>query len=439
MRPKTMYTKSGRTSLAYQVIGAGPVDLVFVPGSVSHLEFAWTNPVLARVIERFASFSRFIQFDKRGTGMSDREAGIATMEERMDDIRAVMDAAGSERAAIYGISEGGPLAALFAATHPDRTAALVLFGTFPRVTEAPGWLGIPQDMWDAGIEDSVSSFGEGPDLTVWAPSVANDPSERAWWGALERMGASPGAVRALLTMNGQIDVREALPTIGVPTLVLHRRGDRVVPLAGGQYMAAHIPNARFVALDGEDHLPYGDMDSLIDEIEEFVTGTRRGPRPERVLSTVVFTDIVGSTEVAARVGDKEWRTLLDRHDAAARKIAEDHAGRFVKSTGDGVLTTFDGPARGARFAAALAEVLTGMGLQQCAGIHTGEIEVRGDDIGGIGVHIAARICALAAAGEILTSRTLKDLTAGSGLQFEDRGTHALKGVPETWQIFAVTC
>jgi class 3 adenylate cyclase len=251
------------------------------------------------------------------------------------------------------------------------------------------------------------------------------------------MGASPSAVRTLLTMNGQIDVRAALPTIGVPTLVLHRRGDRVVPIAAGRYMASQIPNARFVELDGDDHLPYGDSEPLIGEIEEFITGTRTGARLDRVLSTVVFTDIVGSTEVAARVGDREWRALLDRHDAAARKIAGQYSGRVVKSTGDGVLTTFDGPARAARFAAVLADALSQMGLQQRAGIHTGEVEVRGDDIGGIAVHIAARISALAGPGEILTSRTLKDLTAGSGLVFEDRGTHALKGVPDEWQIFAV--
>jgi class 3 adenylate cyclase len=292
-------------------------------------------------------------------------------------------------------------------------------------------------MWDEGIENSVANFGDGPDLDLWAPSVAGVASERAWWGALERMGASPSSVRRLLTMNGEIDVRAALPTIRVPTLVLHRRGDRVVPLAAGEYMASHIPNAKFVALDGEDHLPYGDSEPLIGEIEEFITGARTVAHLDRVLSTVVFTDIVGSTEVAARVGDREWRDLLDQHDAAARKFAAQYSGRVIKSTGDGVLATFDGPARAARFAAGLANVLAQVGLQQRAGIHTGEVEVRGDDIGGIAVHIAARISALAGPGEILTSRTLKDLTAGSGLVFEDRGTHALKGVPDEWQIFAV--
>jgi class 3 adenylate cyclase len=437
MPPKTRYAKSGGLSLAFQVVGDGPIDLVYVPGSVSHLEYCWTNPVLARVAERLASFSRLIQFDKRGTGMSDRDAGIATMEERMDDIRAVMDAAGSERASIYGVSEGGPLAALFAATHPDRTTSLILYGTFPRIVAAPDWPGIPQEMWDRGIEDSVAHFGDGVDLQMWAPSVAGDASIREWWGTLERMGASPSSTRTLLTMNGQIDVRAALPTIQVPTLVLHRRGDRVVPIAAGEYMASQIPNARFVALDGEDHLPYGDQEPLMGEIEEFLTGTRQVGPIDRILATVVFTDIVGSTESAARLGDSEWHRVLDRHDAAARRIATHYAGRVIKSTGDGVLATFDGPARAARFAADLRQRLADLGLHQRAGIHTGEVEVRGDDIGGLAVHIAARISALAGAGEILTSRTLKDLTAGSGLVFEDRGLHSLKGIPDEWQVYAV--
>ncbi len=435
--PTTNYTRSGDVSLAYQVVGDGPVDLVFVPGSVSHLEYAWTNPVLARDAQRLASFSRLIQFDKRGTGMSDRDAGIATMEERMDDIGAVMDAAGSERAAIYGVSEGGPLAALFAATHPDRTTALILYGTFPRVIAAPDWPGIPQELWDQGIEDSVAHFGEGFDLEMWAPSVAGNATVKEWWGTLQRMGASPSSLRTLMVMNGQIDVRAALPTIQVPTLVLHRQGDRIAPIAAGQYMASQIPNAKFVALEGDDHLPYGDQEPILGEIELFLTGTRQVGPIDRILATVVFTDIVGSTESAARLGDSEWHRVLDRHDAAAHGIAAQYAGRVIKSTGDGVLATFDGPARAARFAADLGRQLADLGLQQRAGIHTGEVEVRGDDIGGIAVHIAARISALAEAGEILTSRTLKDLTAGSGLVFEDRGLHSLKGVPDEWQVYAV--
>jgi pimeloyl-ACP methyl ester carboxylesterase len=387
--------------------------------------------------ERFASFSRFIMFDKRGTGMSDRDFGIATMEERMDDVRAVLDAVGSETAAVYGVSEGGPLAALFAASHPDRTSALILYGTFPRLLEAPDWPGLSQAAWDQRIEDTVAHFGESADLERWAPSVASDPSRREWWATQDRMGASPGAVRALYAMNGQIDVRAALPTIRVPTLVLHRRDDRVVPIVAGEYMASQIPNAKFSPLEGADHLPYGDVDAWVGEIEEFLTGARREPHIDRVLATVVFTDIVGSTEIAARLGDGEWRRLLDQHDQAALRIATGQRGRVVKHTGDGVLATFDGPARAARFAAELTRQVAPLGLDLRAGIHTGEVELRGDDIGGIAVHLAARISALAGAGEILTSRTLKDLTAGSGLVFEDRGMHTLKGVPDEWQVYAI--
>jgi class 3 adenylate cyclase/esterase/lipase len=371
--------------------------------------------------------------------MSDRDTGIPTLEERMDDVRATMDAAGSDRAAIYGISEGGAMAALFAATYPDRTTALVLYGAFPRILEAPDWPGIPRDMWDAGIEDSVAHFGEGLDLERWAPSVADNREIQDWWGTMERMGASPSALRALLTMNGDIDIRATLPTIQVPTLVLHRSGDRAIPMLAGQYIASQIPNAKFVALEGEDHLPYGDCETWIGEIEEFVTGTRHRPPIDRVLSTVVFTDIVGSTELAARLGDAEWRRLLDRHDDAARRLAASHRGRMIKSTGDGVLATFDGPARAARFAADLGREVTFLGWELRAGIHTGEVEVRGDDIGGIAVHIAARVCAIARGGQILTTRTLRDLTAGSGLTFEDLGVHALKGVPDEWQLYAVIC
>ena len=426
-------------SIAYQVVGDGPTDLVMCPGEISHLEFMWTEPTLSRNVLRLASFSRVIRFDKRGTGMSDRDTGIPTLEERIDDVRAVMDAAGSERAAIYGISEGGAMAALFAAMYPHRTIGLILYGAFPRILEAPDWPGIPREMWDAGIEDSVAHFGEGSPLERWAPSVAGNREIQEWWGTSQRMGASPSALRALLTMNRDIDVRAVLPTIQVPTLVLHRVGDLVVPIAAGEYMASRIPNAKFVALDGEDHFAYGDCEAWMGEIEEFVTGARHEAPSGRVLATVVFTDVVGSTELAARLGDAEWRRLLDRHDDAARRLATRHRGRLVKSTGDGVLASFDGPARAARFAVDLGRDLASLGLRLRAGIHTGEVEVRGDDIGGIAVHIAARIAALAGADEVLTSRTLRDLTAGAGLVFEDRGAHAFKGVPDEWQVYAVTC
>ena len=437
MAPVTRYARSGDVSVAYQVHGDGPVDLVYVPGAFTHLEHSWTNPALARQSERLASFSRLIRIDKRGTGMSDRAVEVSTLEDRMDDVRAVMDAAGSRRAAIYGVSEGGPMAALFAATHPDRTAALILYGTFPRVLAAPDWPGIPPEDWAASIEESVARFGHGPPLDVWAPSVAHDAGEREWWGTHQRMSSSPGAVRTHMRMQAEIDVRSVLPTIQCPTLVLHRKDDRVVPIAAGRYLAARIPGATLVELEGADHLPYGDMEPAFGAVEEFLTGARHPPPPDRVLATIVFTDVVGSTSLAAARGDRDWRELLDRHDDVVRRAAGEYCGRVVKGTGDGVLATFDGPARAVRFASDVSRQLRDIGLEVRAGVHTGEVEVRGPDIAGIAVHIAARIAAVATEREILTSRTVKDLTAGAGFVFVDRGVHALKGVPDDWQIYAV--
>jgi len=436
--PPTRYARSGEVSVAYQVLGSGPIDLVFVPGSFTHLEHSWTNPALARKAERLGSFARLILLDKRGTGMSDRAVEVSTLEDRMDDVRAVMDAAGSERAAIYGVSEGGPMAILFAATHPDRTTALILYGTFPRVLAAPDWPGVPPEEWEAAIDDAVARFGQGPPLDVWAPSVADDPREREWWGTHHRMSASPGAVRTHMRMQAEIDVRAVLPTIQCPTLVVHRKGDRVVPVGAARYLASRIPNATLVELEGADHLPYGDMEGVYGAIEEFLTGARHAPPAERVLATIVFTDVVGSTGMAATRGDRDWRRLLDRHDTAVRRLAEGYSGRVVKSTGDGVLATFDGPARAVRFVTDVGRELGELGVAVRAGVHTGEVELRGDDIAGIAVHIAARISAMAGEGEILTSRTVKDLTAGAGLTFTDRGVHTLKGVPDDWQVYAVS-
>jgi pimeloyl-ACP methyl ester carboxylesterase/class 3 adenylate cyclase len=434
---KTRYARSGDVSIAYQVVGDGPIDLVWVPGIYSHLEFWWTEPVLAQFTERLAEFSRLILFDKRGTGMSDRDVGIATLEERMDDVRAVMDAAGSERAAIYGASEGGPMAALFAATYPERTTALVLFGTFPRATAAPGWPGMSAEDWKRSVDDAFANFPDSLDIETYAPSVSGDPAIREWWSTLTRMSASPGSLRSLLTMVGELDVRSVLPTIQVPTMVLHRQGDLVVPIAAGEYIASKIPGAEFVALEGVDHVPFGDIGPWTGAIEEFLTGTRHEKVTDRVLATVVFTDIVASTDIAVRLGDAEWKRLLDRHDLMARRTAKRFSGRVVKTTGDGVLATFDGPARAARFASDFAGEAKGIGLPIRAGLHTGEVELRDDDIGGIAVHIAARIAGLAGAGDVLASRTVKDLTTGSGLLFTDRGARSLKGVPDEWQVYAV--
>ena len=436
--PKTHYARSGDVSIAYQVFGDGP-DLVFIPGSYAHLELQWEFPHTARFFERLASFCRVMIFDKRGTGMSDRNVGVPTLEEEMDDVLAVLDAVGSERAAMHGSSEGGPMGALFAATYPERTTHLVLYGTFPRVTAAPGWPGIPSEDWSRSVDEMVAAFPDVFDVETYAPSLANDPGLRELWAREARMATSPGSLRALMTMIGDIDVRPILPTISVPTLVLHREGDRVVPAACGMYLASVIPGARMVTLSGEDHYIGGNIDPWIEAVEEFVTGAVHRAAPDRVLATVVFTDIVGSTEAAARLGDAGWHQLLDRHDITLRRAAAAHSGRVVKTLGDGGLVTFDGPARAVRFASEFSGAAQALGMSIRAGIHTGEIEVRGEDIGGIAVHIAARISALAGPGEVLSSRTVKDLTAGSGLRFDDRGTHQLKGVPDEWQVFAAAC
>lgn len=434
----TRYARSGEVSIAYQVVGDGPVDLVWCPGSISHIEFGWSNPAIENEYHRLSSFARVILFDKRGTGMSDRDTGVPTLEERMDDIRAVMDAAGSDHATICGLSDGGAMAALFAATYPERATGLVLYGTPPRFLEAPDWKGLSQERWAAISAYAEAHFGEGVPLDRWAPSVAGDAKVQQWWGAMQRMGASPSADRALRAMSRDLDIRAMLPTIQVPTLVLHRKGDRIVPLSYAEFIASQIPNARFVALDGDDHLLcYGDGTAWVGEVEEFVTGTRQQPPIDRVLATVVFTDIVGSTQLAARLGDAEWRHLLDRHDEIAATTVPQHRGRLIKSTGDGVLATFDGPGRAVRCAQSITEAVRSLGIEVRAGIHTGEIELRGDDVGGLGVHIAARVSALAGASEVLVSRTVTDLVAGSGIEFEDRGEKELKGVPGSWRVYAV--
>jgi class 3 adenylate cyclase len=431
------YARSGDVNIAYQVTGGGSLDLVLVSGFVSHLDNDWAHPQSARFLERLGSFARLIRFDKRGTGLSDRTVGLPDLETRMDDVRAVMDAARSERAGLFGYSEGGPMSILFAATYPRRVSALVLYGTYAKRAD-------PDDDYPwcqtwaervAYAERVERDWGEEADLARMFPGA--DPSMGEWWAARSRASASPAAARDLILMNSQIDVRDALGTVQVPTLVLHRRGDLDSRVDEGRYIADHIPNARFVELQGDVHVPWHEPDQLVDEIEEFMTGVRRGPEADRVLATVMFTDIVGSTERAATVGDRRWRDLLDAHRTKVRALLSRFRGREVDTAGDGFLATFDGPARAVRCAQAIAHDVRALGLDIRAGVHTGEIELMGDQIAGIAVHIGARIASLAGPGEVVVSNTVKDLVAGSGLVFEDRGGHDLKGVPGRWRLFSV--
>jgi pimeloyl-ACP methyl ester carboxylesterase/class 3 adenylate cyclase len=436
--PDTRYAKSGEINIAYQVVGDGPLDLVFVPGFISHLDLQWADPRIARFLNRLASFSRLILFDKRGTGLSDPVAAPAPLEDRMDDVRAVMDAAGSERAALFGLSEGGAMSVLFAATYPERTRALILCGTFATGTldpdDNPGgqrWVDEYQR-----VVSSVEHWGEGRTLAVFAPS-ADSERDRIGRGIFERSAATPQMTRTLLDMVVETDVREVLPSIRVPTLVLHRE-EEFVPVEHARYLAEHIPGARLVVLSGADHIPfYGDAEGYAEEIEEFLTGARHSPPSDRILTTVMFTDVVGSTERTAAVGDAHWRELMAGHDELVRSELERHRGREVKTMGDGFLATFDGPARGIRCARAIADQVGTLGIEVRAGLHTGECELIGDDIGGMAVNIGARIGALAGANEVLVSSTVKDLVVGSGISFSDRGARELKGVPGEWRIFAV--
>ena len=439
-RPKTKYARSGELHIAYQVVGDGPIDVVWVPGWFSHVEQSWEWHEVASFYERLASFSRLIVFDKRGTGLSDPVPvdQPATIEQRMDDVRAVMDAAGSERAALLGLSEGGPMSMVFAATHPDRTSALILTGTFARATWAPDYeIGIPRELVEPTMDEIIENWGEGLILEYAAPSL-DTPENRSEVGRYERSAASPGMVRALMKMNLDIDVRPVLEAINVPTLVLHRVHDRMTLVEMGRFLAKHIPGARLVELPGGDHLPWaGDTDRFVGEVQEFLTGSRHEVMPDRVLATVMFNDIVSSTERAVELGDRRWKQVLDRFYETADREIQRYGGRLVEETGDGVLATFDGPARAVRSATAIREAVRPLGIQIRAGLHTGECERRGSNIGGIAVHIGARVSAKAGAGEVLVSRTVRDLVVGSGLEFADRGEHELKGVPGTWQLFSV--
>ena len=425
--------------IAYQVAGSAEMDLLYVPTWIGQLEVLVEEPSIAKFIESVCSFARLISFDRRGAGLSDPMAGVPTLEDQMDDVLAVMDAAGAERVALMGFLEGGPLAMLFAATHPEKVSALVLYGTFARSRWAPDYDWAPKDEERAPrIEAGIAQWGRGGVTSGLAPSRLGDPAFVEWAGRMERYSASPGTIRRILKAVGETDVRHVLPTIRVPTLVMHRRDDGFMKVEHSRYLAEHIPRARYVELEGSDSLfSVGDSDAMLGEVEEFLTGARHAREPDRVLATVLFTDIVGSTERAAAMGDSGWRSVLERHDQLVRREVERHRGRCVKSTGDGVLATFDGPARAIRAAESIGEGVRRLGVDIRAGLHTGEVELMGDDMGGLAVHIGARVMAQAEAGEVLVSSTVKDLVVGSGIDFSERGSHELKGVPGEWRLFAV--
>lgn len=446
MIPKTRYAKtSDGFSIAYQILGDGGLDLVYLPGFVSNLEYQWENPLYARFLRRLASFSRLIMIDRRGTGLSDRVSPKETppIEVLMDDLGAVLDEAGSRRAALTGFADGADLCALFAATHPDRTAALVLYGAsaITRHADDTPW-GWTEEEWESYLEDLAIGWGteEYVQQTLrWAaPSVAADEGLQRWFGSFLRMAASPAAAVAIETICRDIDLRPILPTITVPTLVVHRIEDAVESIEGARYIAERIPHAKLVELPGGDQLPWaGDADALTNEIEEFLTGARRAPEFDRILTTVLFTDIVDSTQRTASLGDARWSDLLRAHYELVRAEVTRYRGKEIDTAGDGFLATFDGPARAVRCAQAIGEAVRALDIHIRAGVHTGEVELDNGKVRGIAVHVGARIAAMATADEVLVSSTVRDLVGGSGLNFDDHGLHALKGVPGAWHLYVV--
>ena len=438
----TRYARNGEISLAYQVLGDGPTTLLLVTGWVLPMEAIWEDPAYVRFVERLASSFRVILWDKRGTGLSDRVAvdRLPTLEERMDDIGAVLDAAGTERAAIAGLSEGAVLAALFGAAHPERTRALALYGGWGCTVGDESYRAMPgRERFEEFAADVQRSWDDmGPFLALWAPTYEHDPAVREWWTRALHRGASPASAVAWLRMLADFDIRGVVGAIHTPTLVLHRAGDRIIAVENGRWLAASIPGAEYVELAGDDHLWWlGDQDALLDEIERFLVGTAPAREPDRVLATVLFTDIVDSTRRATELGDRRWRDLMARHEAIVRDRLARFRGHEVKTLGDGFLSRFDGAARAIRCAAAIRDAVLPLGLELRAGLHTGEVEVVEDDVHGIAVAIAARVAATAAPGEVIVSRTVRDLVAGSGIEFEDRGTHDLRGVADDWHLYAL--
>ena len=437
------YASCDGLQVAYQVVGDGPVDVLYVPGLVNHIDAMWDMPEMARFTERAAGFCRFILMDKRGTGLSDHmpTGRGSTVEERMHDVLAVLDAVGSESAHLFATADGAPLGIVAAASHPDRVAGLVLYAPSARLLEDDGYAGNPASRLSVIEAWMPEAWGteRRSNLAVSMPSMADDPRWRAGYARMQRRSCTPRAATEYWLLNERIDVREVLPVVSVPTRVVHCAGDPLFPVAHGRYVAAHIPDAKFVELDGVDHFPWVENgEQLADELEEFVTGQRSGTASHRRLATVMFTDLAESTRHDVELGDRRWRALLEAHDAFARVQIERHRGTLVKSTGDGSLAVFDGPQAAIAAAAAMRNAAADVGLQLHAGIHVGEIEQRPDDIAGIAVHIAARLTGVAERDEILVTRTVRDLVTGSGLTFVDRGEHKLKGVDEPWRLYEVT-
>lgn len=436
---KTRYVKSDDVHVAYQVFGDGPIDLILVPGFVSHVEAAWQSPNMAAFMRRLASFSRLILLDKRGTGMSDRSSQIFMLEQRMHDVQAILDEVGSQRAALFGVSEGGPMSLLYAATYPERTSALVLYGSYAKRSWAEDYpYGWKNDQWERVLANIEHNWGspEGVSMTTMAPSLINKPEAAEELASYFRAAASPGAAGAIMKMNRDIDVRDILPTIRTPTLILHRIGDRVSEVGHARYMSEQIPGAKLVELPGIDHAYWvGGGIEIADQVEQFLTGGRRVHEAERAVATVLFADVVGSTERAATLGDKAWRGLLEAFYVKVRDVLRQHRGREISTAGDGFLASFDGPARAVRCAGAIRDAVRPLDLQVRCGLHTGECEIVGADLAGIAVHIGSRVAGVAGPGDVLVSQTVRDLVAGSGLLFESRGAHLLKGVPGEWHLF----
>jgi pimeloyl-ACP methyl ester carboxylesterase/DNA-binding CsgD family transcriptional regulator len=432
------YARSGDVNIAYQVVGDGPIDLVLVLGWVSHLAYVWELPAMAAFLNRLASFSRLILFDKRGCGMSDRVHPLPSMEQRMDDVRAVMDAAGSEKAAVMGISEGGVMACLFAATYPERTPGIIVNGSYPSALQRPGYpWGVPPERYEGWLERARDSWGRVTTMDGYAPTQVDNPEVARWWATFTQMSASPGDAVDLMRMNTMIDIRDALPAISVPTLIIHATGDRVAPIEAGRYFAEHIPNAKMLELDSIDHWPYfGDAEVVIGEIQEFLTGVRTAPAADTMLATILCTNVAQAGAHAVWLGDKRWHQLVDSHLAVVRKALARYHGREIDAGERGVTAVFDGTARAIRCALDVRDELLHLGLRVRAGVHAGEFQIGAGRPRGVPLHVASSVMEAAQPGEVLVSGTVKDLVVGSGLEFADRGVRVFSGIPGSWSLFA---